>query len=84
MSWAREGRVQGCRRCTPGALVLAQTRDGVMHSFRMIVVRPEMPALGFGPFPLLFLFFLLMSVMGSAETWERKLFPFKGKAAPLS
>lgn len=53
-----------------GLLFLAQTRDGVIHSFRMIVNygREEVPALGFEPFPLLFLFFLLMSVMGSAET----------------
>ena len=61
-----------------GHLFLAQTRDGVIHSFRMIVNygREEVPALGFEPFPLLFLFFLLMSVMGSAETWERKALPF--------
>lgn len=53
-----------------GLLFLAQTRDGVIHSFRMIINygREEVPGLGFEPFPLLFLFFLLMSVMGSAET----------------
>ena len=53
-----------------GLSFLAQTRDGVIHSFRMIINygREEVPALGFEPFPLLFLFFLLMSVMGSAET----------------
>ena len=64
-----------------GRLYLAQTRDGIIHSFRMIVNygREEVPALGFEPFPLLFLFFLLMSVMGSAETCQRKALPFLGQ-----